>query len=52
MHLDGYNQLAYLTGQQGHFARNDFFYFDDDGQLVATRWDVLQLGRALEALGK
>ncbi|MBP0685497.1 arylsulfatase, partial [Mycobacterium tuberculosis] len=39
VHLDGYNQLPYLEGQQPKGARNEFFYFDDDGQLVAIRWD-------------
>ena len=39
VHLDGYNQLPYLTGQQPHGARHEFFYFDDDGALVATRGD-------------
>ncbi len=38
VHLDGYNQLAYLTGQQDKSARTEFFYFNDDGQLVATRY--------------
>jgi arylsulfatase len=39
VHLDGYNQLPYLTGQQPHGARHEFFYFNDDGMLVATRID-------------
>jgi arylsulfatase A-like enzyme len=39
VHLDGYNQLPYLTGQQPKSARNEFFYFNDDGVLVATRVD-------------
>jgi arylsulfatase A-like enzyme len=39
VHLDGYNQLSYLTGQQPESARHEFFYFDDDGDLVATRVD-------------
>jgi arylsulfatase len=39
VHLDGYNQLPYLTGQQPKSARTDFYYFDDDGQLVAYRYD-------------
>ncbi len=39
VHLDGYNQLPYLTGQQPKSARKDFFYFNDDGQLVALRYD-------------
>jgi hypothetical protein len=33
--LDGYNQLPYLTGQQPKSARDDFYYFNDDGDLVA-----------------
>jgi arylsulfatase A-like enzyme len=37
LHLDGYNQLPYLTGQQNQSARKQFFYFNDDGQLVAIR---------------
>lgn len=38
-HLDGYNQLDYLTGKADKSSRNEFFYFDDDGNLVATRFD-------------
>ena len=38
-HLDGYNQLDYLTGKTEKSARKDFYYFDDDGDLVATRFD-------------
>ncbi len=44
VHLDGYNQLPYLTGQQPHGNRDEFYYFDDDGDLVAMRYDVLQVG--------
>jgi arylsulfatase len=39
VHLDGYNQLPYLTGQQQKSARNQFFYFNDDGDLVALRYE-------------
>jgi arylsulfatase A-like enzyme len=39
VHLDGYNQLPYLTGEQPHSARHEFYYFNDDGNLVATRVD-------------
>jgi arylsulfatase A-like enzyme len=42
VHLDGFNQLPYLTGQQPHSAREEFYYFNDDGVLVAMRFDVLQ----------
>jgi arylsulfatase len=39
VHLDGYNQLPYLTGQQPKSARSDFYYFNDDGNLVAYRYN-------------
>jgi arylsulfatase A-like enzyme len=39
VHLDGYNQLPYLTGQQGRSARKEFVYFNDDGDLVALRYE-------------
>ena len=38
-HLDGFDQLPYLTGQQAKGARNEFYYFNDDGDLVAMRFD-------------
>jgi arylsulfatase A-like enzyme len=38
VHLDGYNQLAYLTGQQDHSDRKGFIYVNDDGQIVAIRF--------------
>ncbi len=37
VHLDGYNQLNYLTGKTKESARPEFVYFDDDGNLVAYR---------------
>jgi arylsulfatase A-like enzyme len=37
VHLDGYNQLPFLTGRQPKSARIDFAYYDDDGLLVAFR---------------
>lgn len=39
VHLDGYNQLPYLTGKEPKSARHDFYYFNDDGELVAYRYD-------------
>jgi arylsulfatase len=39
VHLDGYNQLPYLTGQQPNSARKEFIYFNDDGDLVAVRFE-------------
>ncbi|MEC5398048.1 arylsulfatase [Uliginosibacterium sp. H1] len=44
VHLDGYNQLPLLTGQTDKSARNEFYYFDDDADLVAMRYDVLLPG--------
>ena len=43
IHLDGYNQLAFLTGQQDRSERHGFIYFSDDGQLVAIRFDNWKL---------
>ncbi len=39
VHLDGYNQLPYLEGKDPSGARHEFYYFDDDGDLVAMRMD-------------
>ncbi|MCI0468158.1 MAG: arylsulfatase [Beijerinckiaceae bacterium] len=39
LHLDGFNQLPYLTGKEPKSERNDFFYFNDDGDLVGLRYD-------------
>jgi arylsulfatase len=39
VHLDGYNQLPYLTGQQPRSDRKEFIYFNDDGDLVAMRYE-------------
>ncbi|QJP13086.1 arylsulfatase [Starkeya sp. ORNL1] len=38
VHLDGFNQLPLLTGQTDKSARDSFFYFNDDNQLVAVRY--------------
>jgi arylsulfatase A-like enzyme len=37
--LDGYNLLPYLTGKEKKSPRKGFIYFDDDGNLVALRFD-------------
>jgi arylsulfatase len=37
VHLDGYNQLPLLTGA-GKSARSEFYYFNDDGEVVAYRY--------------
>jgi arylsulfatase A-like enzyme len=36
-HLDGFNQLDYITGKTDKSARNEFYYFNDDGALVSMR---------------
>jgi arylsulfatase len=42
-HIDGYNLLPYLTGQQKESPRNFFFYFSDDGDVLGIRYDNWKL---------
>jgi arylsulfatase len=39
VHIDGVNLLPYLTGKEKNSPRQGFIYFDDDGNLVAIRFD-------------
>jgi hypothetical protein len=39
VHLDGHNQLDYITGAADESARQHFFYVSDDGDLTALRYD-------------
>ncbi|MBL0513445.1 arylsulfatase [Aeromonas media] len=39
VHLDGYNQLDLLTGKADRGARKEFYYFNDDAELVGMRFD-------------
>jgi arylsulfatase len=39
VHLDGYNFLPHLTGEEQAAPRKEFFYFADDGDLLALRYD-------------
>ncbi len=39
VHLDGYNFLPYLTGKEEKGPRKEVFYFSDDGDLTALRYD-------------
>jgi arylsulfatase A-like enzyme len=39
VHVDGYNLLPYLTGQEPKSPRKGFIYFSDDGDLVGVRFD-------------
>jgi arylsulfatase A-like enzyme len=41
--LDGHNLLPYLTGREAKSPRREFFYFSDDGDLVALRYDNWKL---------
>ncbi len=43
VHLDGYNMLAHLTGQEEKSPRRGFFYFNDDGDLVSLRYENWKL---------
>jgi len=38
-HLDGYNLLPYLEGRVDASPRHEFWYVNDDGQVVAARYD-------------
>jgi arylsulfatase len=37
VHIDGFNMLPYLTGQVKESPRTSFFYFSDDGDIMAVR---------------
>ena len=37
VHLDGYNQIPYLTGEVKVSPRNEIVYFSDDGDVIAVR---------------
>jgi arylsulfatase len=39
VHLDGYNILPYLTGEAARTPRQEIFYFTDDGDLSALRYE-------------
>ncbi|MDH3991198.1 MAG: arylsulfatase, partial [Gammaproteobacteria bacterium] len=39
VHLDGYNSLDYLLGEEEGSPRKEVFYFSDDGDLTALRYN-------------
>ena len=43
VHLDGYNILPLLTGETDRSPRHEIFYFSDDGDLTALRYDDWKL---------
>ena len=42
-HIDGYDFLPYLTGQADVGPRKLFFYFSDDGDVLALRFDNFKI---------
>jgi arylsulfatase len=48
VHLDGYNQLDHLTGKTSKGSRHEFFYFSDDGDLMAFRDDRFKYHYAIQ----
>jgi len=53
-YIDGYNQLDYLSGKAKESPRKEFWYVNDDGQIVAARWQdwkVVFLENRGEAFG-
>jgi arylsulfatase len=52
--IDGENQLDYLSGRANESPRKEFIYVNDDGQIVAIRyqdWKVVFLENRGEAFG-
>jgi arylsulfatase len=52
VHLDGYNFLPYLTGEEKEGRRDEIFYFSDDGDLTALRfrdWKLIFMEQRVEA---
>ncbi len=43
VHLDGYNMLPHITGKEKEGRRHEIFYFSDDGDLTALRYDDWKL---------
>ncbi|WP_455203482.1 sulfatase-like hydrolase/transferase, partial [Kaarinaea lacus] len=51
-HLDGYNFLPFLTGKEKTGPRKEIFYFSDDGDLTALRyqsWKLIFMEQRVEA---
>ncbi len=52
VHLDGYNFLPHLTGKEEKGPRREIFYFSDDGDLTALRyddWKIIFMEQRVEA---
>ena len=48
VHLDGYKFVPYLSGQVPEGPRDSFFYFSDEGDLMALRYDNGKLAFAVQ----
>jgi len=48
VHLDGYNFLPYFNGAAAKGPRESFFYFSDEGDLMALRYDNWKLTFAVQ----
>jgi arylsulfatase len=54
VHLDGYNLMPFLKGDVKESPRNEFVYWNDDGQLVALRykdWKAVFLEQNHDGIG-
>src|SRR5262245_50327261 len=54
-HPDGYNMLDYLSGKTKESPRKEFWYVNDDGQIVAARyndWKVVVRDNSSTQLGE
>jgi arylsulfatase len=52
VHLDGYNFLPHLSGKEQKGPRHEIFYFSDDGDLTALRyddWKIIFMEQRVEA---
>ena len=52
-HIDGYNQLDYLSGKTDKSPRNEFIYVNDGGEIIAIRvgdWKAIYLENRAEQL--
>jgi arylsulfatase len=53
-YIDGYDMTAYLSGEADASPRSEFWYVNDDGQVVAARyddWKIVFLENRGEAFG-
>ena len=53
VHIDGFNMLPYFTGKVDKSPRDTFFYFSDDGDVIAIRhkdWKVVLMEQRAKTL--